>query len=323
MSERDRTLDRVRGYAMVLMVFGHCGLPYILRNPIYSFHMPLFFFITGWFFKIKPIPVVTKTLWKKVLIPFFLVNIITAVYCTIRDFDIPLVYKSLIFVKTSRPIIGVGNWLPGIGPQWFLLAYFFAYTYLYVVFGIIRSQIKRSIVFVITFLLCDIVARLWGLLPFAIMQGMSASIFIYIGYLMRNEKVWTYVLRKQHLRIGLCIWIICAGIGFLSMASIYNKLSLFQIVGALYGTIFFIWLIRKLPVCGLIEDMGRDSLIVLCIHSLDIRVSSELIELLFPNYLSENFVIIFLGKITFVVIAYLIFRYLRSCNITRLFLSKQ
>lgn len=106
MSERDRTLDRVRGYAMILMVFGHCGLPYILRNPIYSFHMPLFFFITGWFFKTKPIPVVTKTLWRKVLIPFFFVNIITAVYCTIRDFDIPLVYKSLILVKTSRPIIG-------------------------------------------------------------------------------------------------------------------------------------------------------------------------------------------------------------------------
>lgn len=106
---RDRTLDSVRGYAMILMVLGHCGLPYVLRNPIYSFHMPLFFFITGWFFSLKPFGLVWKTMLRKILFPFFLVNIVTAIYCTVMNIDVPLVYKSLLLVKTSRPIIGGGK----------------------------------------------------------------------------------------------------------------------------------------------------------------------------------------------------------------------
>lgn len=112
--ERDTTLDKARGYAMVLMVLGHCGLPYILRNPIYSFHMPLFFLITGWFFKQKEYSLVWRTLWRKVLVPFFFVNIITAVYCTFRNLDVPLVYKSMLYVKTSRPIIGVEGGIGGL-----------------------------------------------------------------------------------------------------------------------------------------------------------------------------------------------------------------
>lgn len=309
MNYRDTTLDSVKGYAMILMILGHCGLPYILRNPIYSFHMPLFFFITGWFYKPKPLSTVFKTLLKRVLVPFLIVNILTAVYCTFLRIDIPLIYKSIMYVKTSRPIIGGGNWLPGIGPQWFLIAYFFAYIYFYLLDTVIPSKRTELIILLLTFLICDIVARLYGLLPFGIMQGLCASIYIFIGRNMREEEFRDRLLDTKYVRVGVFIWVLCAVVGFLSLASIYNKLSIFQIIGALYGSIIFIWIIKKLPRCRMVENFGRDSLIVLCIHALDIKISSSVISYVFPEKIENHFAIIFLGKMCFVLVVYSVYRY--------------
>ena len=156
------------------------------------------------------------------------------------------------------------------------------------------------------------IARIYGLLPFGIMQGLNASIYIYVGYMLRNENIWKLVFQKRNFRIGVFTWVICAAVGFLSLASIYNKLSFFQIIGALYGTILFSCLVRKIPPCRFIEDMGRDSLIVLCIHALDIKISASIISLFFPDSISENFLIVFLGKILFVLLGYSIYRFCKS-----------
>ena len=47
---RDQTLDIVKGIGIILMVMGHSGAPACLHDIIYTFHMPLFFIASGWFF---------------------------------------------------------------------------------------------------------------------------------------------------------------------------------------------------------------------------------------------------------------------------------
>lgn len=42
---RNKDIDFIRGIAIILVVYGHIGLP--LGNIISFFHMPLFFFISG------------------------------------------------------------------------------------------------------------------------------------------------------------------------------------------------------------------------------------------------------------------------------------
>jgi len=47
---RDQTLDIIKGIGIILMVVGHSGAPDYVHDIIYTFHMPLFFIASGWFF---------------------------------------------------------------------------------------------------------------------------------------------------------------------------------------------------------------------------------------------------------------------------------
>lgn len=55
MEKRLDYIDKLRGFAILLVVMGHLYLPYTAQGNshpvaemIYSFHMPLFFFISGY-----------------------------------------------------------------------------------------------------------------------------------------------------------------------------------------------------------------------------------------------------------------------------------
>lgn len=47
----DKTVSIAKGVGISLMVIGHSGSPELLFRFIYLFHMPLFFFLSGYLFK--------------------------------------------------------------------------------------------------------------------------------------------------------------------------------------------------------------------------------------------------------------------------------
>lgn len=51
--KRDLTIDFIKGICIILMVIGHSGAPEWLFYIIYSFHMPVFFLVSGYLFKPK------------------------------------------------------------------------------------------------------------------------------------------------------------------------------------------------------------------------------------------------------------------------------
>lgn len=50
MCKRNDVIDILKGIGIILMVVGHSGAPKIVNDIIFSFHMPLFFIASGWFF---------------------------------------------------------------------------------------------------------------------------------------------------------------------------------------------------------------------------------------------------------------------------------
>ena len=50
---KDNSVSIAKGIGIILMLIGHAGCPSHLNSFIYQFHMPLFFFISGYCFKEK------------------------------------------------------------------------------------------------------------------------------------------------------------------------------------------------------------------------------------------------------------------------------
>lgn len=66
-------IDYAKGIGIFLMVVGHSGLPDYVQKMIWSFHMPLFFFISGVLFnhaKYSTIVALLNRIWKSLIIPY-------------------------------------------------------------------------------------------------------------------------------------------------------------------------------------------------------------------------------------------------------------
>lgn len=128
---RDATLDIAKALCITLMVVGHGGCPSYLGRFIYMFHMPCFFFISGWLLSDKYLADLKTGLIRKVkgsYWPFvkwtliFLLfhnslaqlNVYDASY-SLREFAIKIVR---IFTLTG------GEQL--LGGFWFLISLFWA-----------------------------------------------------------------------------------------------------------------------------------------------------------------------------------------------------
>ncbi|MDT2603678.1 acyltransferase family protein [Enterococcus dongliensis] len=114
MQRRDAYFDNAKLFLMILVVFGHFLQPFIDNDPLYNdlyyfiftFHMPAFILISGYFAKSGPKPIMS--LVKKLLLPYIFFQILYSGYYT------------LIGLQDSFSLdIGVPQW-----SLWFLLSLF-------------------------------------------------------------------------------------------------------------------------------------------------------------------------------------------------------
>ena len=69
--ERIAWLDMAKGYGIILVIIGHFDLEGI-TIPLYSFHMPLFFFLAGYTYSVKsPFSYFAFNKARKLIIPYF------------------------------------------------------------------------------------------------------------------------------------------------------------------------------------------------------------------------------------------------------------
>ena len=55
MTHRKTYVDVLKGLCICLIIIGHCSIPSIGLRLIYLFHVPMFFFLSGYFFKDRPL----------------------------------------------------------------------------------------------------------------------------------------------------------------------------------------------------------------------------------------------------------------------------
>lgn len=186
--KRIETIDILKGIAILTVVIGHSGFGTIVPRYFSSFHMQIFFVLSGFLYvpgKFHSLSELLKRKAKTLLIPYVFFASITIISCLLitgiyqsNYFDFPYCLVGLVY--SNRSIFPIN------GGLWFLQCLFLVE----VMFWIIESKVSRRISFfiiVILWVLAFLQSKYAIVLPFSLDSALSAIVFYYIGYKIRNQ----------------------------------------------------------------------------------------------------------------------------------------
>ena len=164
--KRIEYIDTAKAIAIILVIIGHCywlGSIPKLGNLIYTFHMSLFFIVSGFFLKDLPVRDVIVKYSKAYLWPYLMIGVfillIGMVKCMVLHEPwyglIPLNVTKILWGSNCESDIRWGN-IPHIGPSWFLFALFWG-CILYSVLMKVKDHVAQVclLLIVVSFSLCS------------------------------------------------------------------------------------------------------------------------------------------------------------------------
>lgn len=286
---RDNYLDIIKGFAIWLMVLGHSNFslePFI--TIIYSFHMPVFFLISGYFFRKKGFKEQLYRDFKSLMQPYFLASIMAFSICWISPTIHPELYSGIngIVDIYKAALVGIFimddtvksySFMPS-GALWFLVALFISRLLFSVFVNFIESK-KYNNVFL--FLICLFSICLFFVFRefyyFSLDSAFMALPFLCIGYTINKYNLFSFLCSK----INLFYWLLCL-VGFCSSAvfngyvsmdgGLYGRSIVLFYINALFAFFLLWWFSKRyLYNCSIIAYFGKNSLVVLIFHSYIIR----------------------------------------------------
>lgn len=134
-NKRINWIDMAKGIGMLLVIIGHVGAGHYERW-IYSFHLPLFFFLSGYVFSVKSSfkEFIIKKI-KGILVPYFCLGALLIVYQaiheeleSIRDLNFSTIYNEIIDL-----VVQVRCW-----DLWYLTCLFMVNVIFYVIIKLLK-----------------------------------------------------------------------------------------------------------------------------------------------------------------------------------------
>ena len=199
-------LDIVRALGIIFMIGGHVGLGSGFDVFIHSFHMPLFFVISGYLFKQvdrKSFPVFRFIFHKAryILLPYFVFGISVLLF---------LVLEKYIFFKTLdfSPVLyffwdNSHNGMYIVGAFWFLTALFWTES----LFGLIYKYLNNLLIFIFVLLIVIFgflnKVFLHIVIPFSFAQGCVGLGFYYVGFMIQKKKISIKKIIDKHKKTTL------------------------------------------------------------------------------------------------------------------------
>ena len=265
---RDKNIDAARGIAIILVVMGHIctGIPGLVKW-IYSFHMPLFFLISGYLQEGKEYGRFTSYLKKKagaLLYPYYIFAVLgtlgTVMYVRNRE----VISQTII----SR-VFGITTESNAIGAIWFLMVLFEVEILDYAI-----VKVRQKWVVPICGVIGSMLMAFSLEIPFMMHLTFTGIVFFNIGKLLKKH--YRNFASSQNMECILIVffWILNV------FSMIMNKridMYLFQ-----YGNIALFWIESISGSLGFImsilwiggryswkwvDVIGKESLIIMAVHS--------------------------------------------------------
>ena len=282
---RIASFDIAKTIALFGVLLGHTlflGVPQSIVDFFYSFDMPLFFIVSGYFCKRESLSrsFVFKNA-RGLLIPYIFTSIVIIICMTCRAFFVSDDPAKTAIGWTVAALYGSGDYLPGmptgviaIGAIWYLLALFWGKLLL-----VAANESKYPFLIVLALFVVGVSTadKVW--LPLSIQPALCATLFIFVGQVIREAGLLKP--GSIHPLIWFCMlmtWLYCgAFFGQLYMVRNLYAHGAMDVIGGVCGSLCVIRFgeiaSRRIPIVARpLEFVGRNTLPLFCMYLVELTV---------------------------------------------------
>lgn len=267
-------IDVAKGIATICVILGHLSVtPKIVVNSVYTFHIPLFFFLSGFVINLDKYLTFKEYFidkFKKIAIPYFFLSILTWgwIFC-VREFPLDL---NAYTINKFLGIFICAKDTPYYLSLWFIASLFISQLLFYV---LIKKRSRIYIVF--EFVLCYILAICisntytpgW---PWALDTVPMAIVFLGCGYsVKKNLHKLEFLLQKRYLIITGLVSGFCGYFNFIENGRsdlFYQNIGnpILYFLSAFFG-IWMIMIVSKMfHKSKVLNYIGKNSLVFYAFH---------------------------------------------------------
>ncbi len=295
-------IDTLKGIGIILVVLAHYSLPIAFDTYIFSFHMPLFFFISGFLFDFgkyaESASNFVKGRFKSLIVPYFCFAVITCIFCFLMDelytpetISIKF-FENSIFHGISHILVAFGPAISYNPPLWFLTCLFVTELLFYVLAKKYYGEPKRLVFWLI---IAGIIGYLYPVyvpfrIPWNVDVALAAIVFYGAGNLFRKftekESRSNFSLKldsgftEKFSRVERYLPVIAVLLSLLYLGYLlkfptddkvnmnvikYGNFFSFYLL-AFAGIFTFVYLSKRIISSKVLEYYGRNSLIILALH---------------------------------------------------------
>ncbi len=292
-------IDSLKGMAIILVVVGHLNTIFTissgLNQYIYSFHMPIFFFISGYLFNFKKYINLEKVYFIKrsssLIIPYFFFSIVAYLFYIAMDClyqpqiqNVEVFGKGLLF-NLYAVICSASGYLIDT-PLWFLPCLLITE----ILFFISRKYFKQDYKLFALVIIFSLIGFLYNIyiplrMPWGIDIALTGIVFYSAGYFFRR-KCENVFFGKSYIFIFF-LFLIHIISSFTNprvdmYKLIYNSYSLFYL-SAFSGILVYVYIFKMVRPSKTLQFYGKNSLIILGLHYLVISTLKYTLPTLFSH----------------------------------------
>jgi fucose 4-O-acetylase-like acetyltransferase len=306
--ERYRYINVARGIAIICVVAGHAQFPEYVWRVVSFFHVPIFFFVSGYFYKEsyshEPLILIRKRL-RSLYLPFigyqffFLLFHNMLFSCHLYSRTIPITGEYVKYYGPADFVYAIGNILTfGCTQQiiagfWFLQSLFtVAMIFLLISWLTVKkfgsNEGFRAVMVLSTFLAGVALAKYGVSLPRAAVSSLVCIVFFYAGFLYhRKEDVVPTNMTGflcAVLVLGASILLYNEHVGFANHEFVRFPYFVVNALLGIYAVFYLSKLVAARFACSTLAFVGANSLHILALHTLCFKLVaySQILLLKYP-----------------------------------------
>lgn len=288
-------IDLLKGFGILLVVWGHTMTPRSFY--IYSFHMPLFFFLSGYVHKEKPFRSFVFSKINTLYVPYIAFSLFSWLFYLIRHI---LSHRSEVvsshLPKLQSVVTGTAD-NGGNNPIWFLTCILVVSLIFFFLNRFVKNPIlKWSFLFGLS-----LIGYHWGLTKFELLFqfeiALTGLVFYSLGHAVKEHNLVKHIESLKPLSL-ICFVAFCEGLHILTAyynvnistirwvnmaGNVIGNYILFYI-SAFAGIIVFLVIGYKLWYVKVLNFLGLHTLTILGFH----KPILQILNSIFNPYINTN-----------------------------------